>query len=403
MNQPTAWRTDDWWVSKYNFSPDVTKGFAFEKGLEIHDVTLRDGEQAPGVVFTRQDKFKIAMALDEAGVQRIEAGMPVSSEEDNAAIKEIAGSANHSRIFAFCRTRKEDVDAALRCNVSGIIMEIPTLGERLRVMGLTLDQAAARASEVIAYAKAHGLFVVFFHVDGTRSDLESIERMAKAGESAGADRIAVVDTGGAASPEGFGYLVRRVAKATKVPLEVHCHNTFGLGVAITIAGLKAGASAAHVAVNGIGEGAGNASLEELVVSLKVLYGVDCGIDIRKLREVSRLVEGMSGIRVPANKPVFGSNMFRRESGMVVERYYKIPDLAHELETIDAGLFGEKTEIVLGKKSGKYSIMYALREMGREATDDQVASMLAQVKAKSISKRSTITKEEFQQIVSGVLG
>lgn len=403
LNQAVPWKTNDWWTSQYNFDAEVRSGLSFPKNLEIHDVTLRDGEQTPGVVFTKQDKIEIAMMLDEARVQRIEAGMPLSSEEDRLAIKEIAKNVAHARIFAFCRTRKEDVDAALKCNVSGIVMEIPTLDERLKVMGLTLEQAAVAASEVISYAKAHGLFVVFFHVDGTRSDFTSIARMVRAGELAHADRIAVVDTVGGASPEGFSCLVRRVAGITRIPLEVHCHNTFGLGIANTIAGLIAGAKTAHVAANGIGEGAGNASLEELVVALKLLYGVDSGVDISKLAAISKVVERLSGIQVPANKPVIGRNLFTRESGMVVERYYKMPELARELETFDPNLFGEETEIVLGKKSGKYSIMYALREIGREATEDQIKKMLELVKSRAILKKSIVSKEEFMQIVSDVLG
>lgn len=194
-------------------------------------------------------------------------------------------------------------------------------------MGLTVADAARAASETIEYAKSHGLFVVFFPYDTTRSDFDSVSTMVKAGESAHAERIAVVDTVGGASPEGFSHLVRKVRGITRVPLEVHCHNTLGVGIANTMAGISSGARAAHVAVNGIGEGAGNAALEEVVMALKLLYGIDCGVDLRKLREASLIVEKYSGIPVAVNKPVFGRNIFRRESGIVVERYYKTPELA----------------------------------------------------------------------------
>jgi len=258
---------------------------------------------------------------------------------------------------------------------------------------MTVESAARSAVETIEYAKSRGLFVVFFPYDTTRTDFEAIKKMVKAGDEAHADRIAVVDTVGGASPEGFRHLVSKVREITKVPLEVHCHNTLSLGVANTIMGLCEGAMAAHVAVNGIGEGAGNVALEELVVAMKLLYGKDLGVDLKKLREVSFLVEKYSGIPLPVNKPVFGKNLFRRESGIVVERYYKMPEVARERET----------EVVLGKKSGKYSVLYALRKRGLNATDEQVKEVLDEVKAMSIAKRGFLSEEELDQIIGNTLG
>ena len=351
-SEPKPWKNNEWWTSHYNYAGSVREHQLFATEIELHDVTLRDGEQTPGVVFTRKDKVDIAFKLDEARVHRIEAGMPVVSEEDKLAVRDIAKQASFSRIFSFCRVRKEDVDVAVECGVSSVVMEIPALPERLRVMGMTVESAARSAVETIEYAKSRGLFVVFFPYDTTRTDFEAIKKMVKAGDEAHADRIAVVDTVGGASPEGFRHLVSKVREITKVPLEVHCHNTLSLGVANTIMGLCEGAMAAHVAVNGIGEGAGNVALEELVVAMKLLYGKDLGVDLKKLREVSFLVEKYSGIPLPVNKPVFGKNLFRRESGIVVERYYKMPEVARELELFDPAWFAGETEVVLGKKSGK---------------------------------------------------
>ncbi|MGH2639406.1 MAG: hypothetical protein ACRDF4_09030, partial [Rhabdochlamydiaceae bacterium] len=218
------WKNEHWWTSPYNFDEAVKEGSHFSLPIELHDVTLRDGEQTPGVVFTKEDKIEIAERLDEARVPRIEAGMPLVSDEDRQAIKDIAKNASFSKIFAFCRARKQDIDAALSCDVKAIVMEIPYLRERLNVMGLTVERAAAEATEAIEYAKAHGLFVVFFPFETTRADFDSISTMMRAGESAHADRLAVVDTVGAASPEGFSTLVKKVMALVKVPIEVHCHN-----------------------------------------------------------------------------------------------------------------------------------------------------------------------------------
>ena len=397
------WKTDDWWTSGYNFDDAVRKPQRFPAKVELHDVTLRDGEQTPAVVFTKEEKLEIALKLDEAGVHRIEAGMPAVSAEDRAAVAEIARRATNSQIFSFCRARKEDVDAALDCDVQGVVLEIPALSERLKVIGLTVETAARAAVEVIEYAKSHGLFVVFFPYDTTRSDWGAVSTMIRAGESAHADRLAVVDTAGAASPEGFALLVDRAREATKTPLEVHCHNTLSLGVADTIAGLRAGAVAAHASVNGIGEGAGNAALEEVAVALKLLYGVDTGVDLKKLHEASRLVEAASKIPTPVNKPVFGSNIFRRESGIVVERYYKMPEVARQLELFNPAWFAGETEVVLGKKSGKYSILYMLRKKGITASDEQVKAMLDEVKARATAKKDILTDAEFDAIAAKVLG
>ncbi len=399
---PTPWKNAQWWTSQYNFDSEVLERKRFPDSIEMHDVTLRDGEQTPGVVFSKEDKVDIALKLDEAKVHRIEAGMPVVSEEDRLAIKEIVKRATFSKIFSFCRVRKEDVDASIECGVSYIVMEIPALKQRLKVMGLTVEDATAKAVEVIEYAKAHGLFVVFFPYDTTRSDFESISKMMKAGESAHADRLAVVDTMGASSPDGFAHLVSKVKQLVKVPLEVHCHNSLGFGTANTIAGLGAGAKTAHVAVNGIGEGAGNVALEEVVVALKIAYGIDVGIDIPKLYEASQIVEKYSKIPVPVNKPIFGENLFRREGGIAVERYYKLPEVARELELFDSQWFGRRTEIVLGKKSGKYSILLALRDRGLNAREDQVKELLEAVKQRSIEKKGPVTPEEFDQLVKKTL-
>ncbi|MGI0078133.1 MAG: hypothetical protein ACRECH_00730 [Nitrososphaerales archaeon] len=402
MSELTPWKTAHWWTSQYNFDPEILGKKQFTDSIEMHDVTLRDGEQTPGVVFSREDKVNIALKLDEAKVHRIEAGMPVVSEEDKLAIKEIVKSASFSKIFSFCRVRKEDVDASIDCGVGHLVMEIPALKERLQVMGMTVEDAASRAVDVIEYAKSHGLFVVFFPYDTTRSDFESISTMMKAGESAHADRLAVVDTVGASSPEGFADLVSKVRKLVKIPLEVHCHNSLGFGTANTIAGLGAGAKTAHVAVNGIGEGAGNVALEEVVVALKIAYGIDVGIDVAKLNEASQIVEKCSNIPIPVNKPVFGKNVFTREGGIAVERYYKLPLIAREMELFDPGWLDRKTEIILGKKSGKYSILYALRERGLVANDEQVKQLLEAVKQKSIEKKGAVTPEEFDEFLKRTL-
>jgi methanogen homocitrate synthase len=307
-----------------------------------------------------------------------------------------------AQVFAFGRARKGDVDLALQCNVKGIVIEISPLKTRLDVMKLTIDDAAKMVREAVSYAKAHGLIVSFFLVDATRTELERNVKLSMAAKEAGADGIVIADTVGVASPFAMAYLVKKLRSTVGLPMEAHCHNHFGLATASSIFSVFAGAEVVHVAVNGLGEGAGNTPLEEVVASLSLLVGADLGITLEKVDQLSKLVEKCSLMKISPNKPVVGSNLFIRESGIAVERYYKSPELALELEHFNPALMRRATEVVLGKKSGKYSILYKLREMSLNANEEQVSLMLEEVKNLAISKKSTISDEEFRKIVKEVL-
>jgi methanogen homocitrate synthase len=392
-----------WWVSPYNFVDEVKASMALPSRILIHDCTLRDGEQAPGVVFTKKEKVDIANALDDAGVHRIEAGMPAISSDDRDAIKEIVAGASKAKIFAFGRARKGDVDLALQCGVKGMVIEISPLKARLDVMKLSIDDAARMVSETVGYAKAHGLIVPFFLVDASRAELERNIKLIMAAKQGGADSIVIADTVGVASPPAMAYLVRKLKSTAELPIEVHCHNHFGLATSSSLYAAFAGAEVIHVAVNGLGEGAGNTPLEEVVASLLLLVGVDLGITLEKVNQLSKLIEKYSLLKISPNKPIVGPNQFTRESGVVVERYFKSPDLALELEHFNPALIGRTTEIVLGKKSGKYSILYKLRKMGIDASEEQVEVMLDRVKNLSISRKSLVSDDEFRNIVKKVVG
>jgi methanogen homocitrate synthase len=224
-----------------------------------------------------------------------------------------------------------------------------------------------------------------------------------AAKEAGADGIVVADTVGVASPYAMAYLVRKLRSTVGLPMEAHCHNHFGLATASSIFSVFAGAEVVHVAVNGLGEGAGNTPLEEVVASLSLLVGANLGITLEKIDQLSKLVEKCSLMKMSPNKPVVGSNQFTRESGIAVERYYKSPELALELEHFNPALMGRTTEVVLGKKSGKYSILYKLREMSLNANEEQVSLMLEEVKNLATSKKSAVSNDEFRGIVKKIVG
>ncbi|HEV2226509.1 MAG TPA: hypothetical protein VGR56_06870 [Nitrososphaerales archaeon] len=395
-----SWVGKDSWVSPFNYDLETRSKFHFPKEVVFHDVTLRDGEQTPGVVLRRKEKVEIARKLDEVGVQRIEAGMPVVSQEDAEAVKEIAHLGLKAKVTAFSRVAKEDIDAALRCDISGIICEAPTGIPKLKQFNWTYDQVIEKAVDAIGYAKEHGLWAAFFGVDGTRADPAFLTRLySEVSAKAHPDAFVVVDTFGCASPEGFGKLVSKVREAVKEPLEVHTHDDFGLGVAVAIAGLQNGASVVHTSVNGIGERAGNACFEELAMSLKYLYGQPVNLKFSKLKELSELVQELTRFPLAPNKPVVGERVFTREAGISVAGWMKY-NLGSESYLPE--VVGNKHGVFLGKKSGGHSIEWKLKELGLEASAEQVQEILAQVKKKAEETKSNVEDEDFLAIVNSVV-
>jgi methanogen homocitrate synthase len=375
--------------------------FSFPKQVVFHEVTLRDGEQTPGVVLRKREKVEIAKMLDEIGVQRIEAGMPVVSQDDFEAVKEIAHLGLKSKVFAFSRLVKEDIEAALSCDVEGIICEGPTGIPKLKQFNWTEEEVIGRAVDAIDFAKKHGLWTAFFGVDGTRADPGFLIRILKAvSEQAKPDSFVVVDTFGCVTPESFGALVRRIRAAVKEPLEVHTHNDFGLAVATSVAGLQNGASVVHTSVNGIGERAGNASFEEVAMALTYLYGQPLPFDFSKFKKLSELVQKHTRFPLAPNKPVVGERVFTREAGISIAGWMKY-NLGSEAYLPE--IVGNKHGVLLGKKSGTHSIEWKLKEMGLSANQEQVSKILEEVKRRAEEKKASVDDGEFGSIVHRVLG
>jgi len=397
------YRENQWWVSPYNFAPEVRARFELPPRVSIHDATLRDGEQTPGVVFSVADKIAIAEKLDEVGVDRIEAGMPAVSDQDFEAIKRISGLGLKSKIYTFARAINADIDKAVECGCHGVIIEVPIGYPKLRYQfKWTWEDVLNKSVGVINHAKSSGLHVVYFPYDTTRAREEDLRNLlSRIILDAPPDAVGVVDTMGCALPGAIKHMVRLVKSLTKLPVEVHTHNDFGMAVATELAGVEAGAECVHSCANGLGERTGNAALEELIVALHVLYGYRTHYDLSKLPELGELVSRLSGFDIAANKPILGGRNFTRESGIGVDLVVKEP-LA--MFGTHPALTGRRGEVVLGKKSGKASIAYHLEQLGITGIDDEmVAEMLRSVKEKGINKRGLLTPEEFKEIVDRVLG
>ena len=387
-----------WWTSPYNEIEDVKEAAFPQKPIQIHDATLRDGEQTPGVVFTETNKIKIAEMLIEAGINRIEAGMPAISEADFRSIQDIAKRYPQASIYSFVRAMKKDIDMSRDAGVKGVVIEIPIGYPKLRYQfHWTWENVLEKSIDCINYAKSQGLDVVYFPYDTTRARLEDLENLMRGIMNyAPPHSVGVVDTMGCALPQAIQFLVRKMTDWTDgLPVEVHTHNDFGMAVATELAGAAAGAQVLHSCINGLGERTGNASLEELALNLSILMNGQLNVDFIKLRELCLFVSEITGLPIPKNKPFTGARNYTRESGIGVDLVMKEP-LA--MFATDPRYFGRQGEIVLGKKSGKASIEYYLQQEGICASPEQVAEILDRVKTLGTEKKRLISKDEFLKIV-----
>jgi methanogen homocitrate synthase len=397
-----SFRENEWWVSPYNYAPEVRKTYDLPARVSIHDATLRDGEQTPGVVMSVADKIAIAEKLDQIGVDRIEAGMPAVSEQDFQAIKEISRLGLKAKIYTFARAINADIDKAIECGCHGVIVEVPIGYPKLKYQfKWTWEDVLKKSVGVVNYARSRGMHVVYFPYDTTRAREDDLTNLlTRMVQEAPPDSVGVVDTMGCILPEAMKFMVRMVRKLTGLPVEVHTHNDFGLAVATELAGVEAGAEVVHSCANGLGERTGNAALEELIVALHVLYGYDTQYKLARLPELGELVSRISRFPIAANKPILGERNFTRESGIGVDLVVKEP-LA--MFGTHPALTGRRGEVVLGKKSGKLSITYNLEQLGITDVDDEaVGEMLKRVKDNGIEKRGLLTQEEFREIVDSVL-
>lgn len=406
MAQP--WKTDEYFVSPWNYQREVVAEFSPPLSVEIHDVTLRDGEQQAGVEFTPDEKLRIAVALAEAGVQRIEAGLPAVSSADAEAVRRIAEAGLPSRIFAFSRCMVDDVKRALDAGVDSIVMEIPSSEHIVKyAYRWEYERALELTIESTRFAHENGMFVSFFPIDSTRADittfLNMIEVIARDGHM---DSLALVDTFGVLSPQAAAFMVRKVKERIDKPLETHFHMDFSLGVANTVTAVAHGAGTIQVSVTGIGERAGNTPLEDTAMALKTMYGVDTGIDLTKLYRLSKLVRDLAGVPVPPNRSVVGDRLFHVESG-IIATWVKNVGSEHLTEAFPyrPEMVGQSPpQIVLGKGSGLDSVAIWLDKLGLPPADgDQSLAILQEVKSTSLRKKGLLTEDDFRRIAQGVIG
>src|SRR5579859_205082 len=402
------WKTDQYFVSPWNYQPEVTSAFSPPKRIEVHDVTLRDGEQQAGVEFTPDEKMRIAEKLAEAGVQRIEAGLPAVSPADAEAVKRIAAAGLPAQIYAFSRCMVDDVKRAMDTGVKAIVMEIPSSEHIIKyAYRWEFERAMELTIEATRFAHENGLYVSFFPIDSTRADittfLNMIEVIARDGHM---DSLALVDTFGVLSPQAAAFMTRKVKERINKPLEAHFHMDFCLGVANTVTAVANGVGTVQVSVTGIGERAGNTPLEDTVMALKTMYGIESGIDFSKLYGLSKLVRELARVSVPSNRAIVGDRLFNVESG-IIATWVKNVGAEHLTEAFPfrPEMVGQKgPQVVLGKGSGLDSVMIWLDKLGfPPANEEQSMAILQEVKATSLQKKGLLEEDDFSKIAHSVIG
>jgi len=363
----------------------------------LYDTTLRDGEQTVGVVLDPEQKLEIARLLDELGVDRIEAGFPRVSQDDWDAVQLVAGAGLRAEVWGFSRAVPADLEALVELGVGASVIESPISDLKLDAIGVDRESMLGRITSAMEFAAGHGITAAFFGVDSTRAAPDFYDRVYAAAVEAGASEVVVVDTLGIASPEAVADLVGRTVELVgDVPVHFHGHNDFGLATASAVAAVRAGARWVHGTINGMGERAGNANLGEVALTLRALYGVESGLDLGRIRDVSSRVQELSGYALEPWKPVTGDTLFRRESGAVASQFHDPPSI----EPYSSELVGAERGLVLGKKSGIDSIRIKAEELGLDVPDARRAELLAQVKDLGARKRGLVSDDEFRKMVEG---
>jgi isopropylmalate/homocitrate/citramalate synthase len=398
------WHTDRWFTSPWNFLDEIRDELSLPASLEVHDVTLRDGEQQAGVVFTTDDKLRIAEALAEAGVHRIEAGLPAVSPADDEAVRKMVAAGLPSTIYAFSRCMVDDVQRAADCGVDGVVMEIPSSHHLIeKAYRWPVERAIDASIEATSLAHELGMKVSFFPIDATRAGLveylDLLERVASDGH---VDAVGLVDTFGVLSPHGVRLFVRQTRERLGVPLETHFHMDFGLGVANTLIAVAEGVEVIQTTVTGIGERAGNTPMEETVLALLTMYGIDAGIRTERFFDLSKLVMELAQVSQPSNRPVVGERLYNVESGIISTWVRNVGDELQESFPYRPELVGQPGPVlVLGKGSGLDSIAAALERVGRSASTEQMQAILDEVKARSLAVKGLVDDAAFRHVVDQV--
>ncbi|RJQ27623.1 MAG: homocitrate synthase [Peptococcaceae bacterium] len=371
------------------------------KKIYIVDTTLRDGEQTAGVVFANREKVRIAKFLDELGVDQIEAGVPVMGGDEKESIKSICQIGLRASVMGWNRPVIRDIENSLECGVDAVAISISTSDIHIKhKLQTTREWVLEQVVKATEFAKKEGMYISVNAEDASRTEMDFLIEFTKVARAAGADRLRYCDTVGILDPFTIFKRIKQVREAVDIDVEMHTHNDFGMATANALAGVEAGANYVGVTVIGLGERAGNAALEEVVMSLKHLYKIDLNFKTEMFREVAEYVSRASGRELPTWKAIVGSNMFAHESGIHADGALKNPKTYEAFHPEEVGL---ERQIVIGKHSGTAALRAKFAEFGKLLTEHQAEELLPRIRSYTVSMKRPLFDKELVYIYEDYFG
>jgi len=366
----------------------------------VCDTTLRDGEQAAEIVFSNVEKYRIAQLLDEAGVQQIEAGIPAMGADEKRAVKHIAHMKLNASILGWNRANIDDINTSIDCDVDSVAISMSSSDIHIEhKLKKSREWVIEQIDQCVSHAKSHGLYISCNAEDASRADMDFLLRFARTAKEAGADRLRYCDTIGREDPFTCAERVERIIREVGIEVEMHTHNDFGMATANCIAGVKAGARFLSTTVLGIGERAGNTPLEEAVMACKHLFGKNTGIDPLKLKPLAEFVSMASRRDISVSKPFIGANCFAHEAGIHADGIIKD---AKNYEPYDPHEVGLERRIVIGKHSGRNTIITDLSHRGIKLSDQEAIDLLERVRMAAVKLHRCISSDELYSMYKDML-
>ncbi len=370
-----------------------------QKEIQIIDTTLRDGEQAPGVVFDPDDKIELACMLDDAGIDELETGTPAMGSTEQETMGRISALNLSCKMTAWCRAMRRDIEKAAACNTDGVHISFPVSDILIKSIGKTRKWVLTTLSDLIPYAKIYFNRVSVGAQDATRADMVFLSQFIQKSSLLRADRVRIADTVGIASPGRVMALIKHLrAIAPETALEFHGHNDLGMATANTISAIEAGVSCVSVTVNGLGERAGNARLEEVSAAVYFSISGKCRIQMKKLYGLCEKTAELSKNPISVDKPIFGKNAFRHESGIHCDAL--IRDVYAYQPFTPETIGSSPAEFVIGKHSGKSSLGLVLSRLGIHVTPNELEGLLKEVRHAATLKRNTLSSTDLLEIYEG---
>ena len=363
--------------------------------IKIDDTTLRDGEQTAGVVFANEEKVRLAKLLDQVGVHQIEVGIPAMGGDEKETIKRIASIGLNTSVLAWNRAVIDDIKHSLDCGVKAVAISISASDIHIDYkLKKSREWVLESIKNCVDFAKEKGLYVSVNAEDASRADLEFLIRFGKAAKESGADRLRFCDTIGVLDPFQTFQIIKTLKEGISITIEMHTHNDFGMATANALAGVKAGATWVNTTVNGLGERAGNAALEEVVMAMKYIGEMNLNIKTEMFRELSEYVARASARTIPVWKAIVGKNVFAHESGIHADGVIKNPLTYEAFSPEEVGL---ERQLVIGKHSGSHSLVAKFKEYGLKLSEKEAREILPDVRSHAVQVKRALFDKELMYI------